>query len=331
MATNVTDKLFEALPRLAGKVGAGGVVSSSATTIPHTFVGLTDGHCYIVTANRTNATGTTKNQLNETETFIGKVSAGNFIECVREVEGAAQAWAADTVLEILFTATIWNKLVEAILVEHNQDGTHSKLNTHTIPAGSAQLVDLSTIQTLINKTLTSPKINENVALTSSATELNLLDGRTALPASSTAIMGKYIWNNSAANATTNSTSIGYIDQTNFKQAITVVAGKLVMVTLTISGFYETNAGYQVYFNIGMGGTTTLSTSGEVNFNNYDMSMATDGTKNGCKTMTFYFTNVAAGAHTFYPLWRSENAACTATIARYSASQISVFELVSIVA
>lgn len=127
MATNVTDLLFEAKARLAGKVGAGGVTSTSASTIPHTFVGLNDGDCFIVTANRTNATGTVKNQLNETETFIGKVSAGNFIECVREVEGSAQAWAADTVLEILFTATGWNKLIEHLLVQHNQDGTHKSL------------------------------------------------------------------------------------------------------------------------------------------------------------------------------------------------------------
>lgn len=43
------------------------------------------------------------------------------------------------------------------------------------------LFGLSTAQTLTNKTLTSPKINENVALTSSATELNLLDGVTVFP------------------------------------------------------------------------------------------------------------------------------------------------------
>jgi hypothetical protein len=50
-------------------------------------------------------------------------------------------------------------------------GTVFSINTGTT-------VDLSTAQTLTNKTLTSPKINEDVALTASATELNILDGAT---------------------------------------------------------------------------------------------------------------------------------------------------------
>jgi hypothetical protein len=41
-------------------------------------------------------------------------------------------------------------------------------------------VSLAGTQTLTNKTLTSPKINENVAVTSTATELNLLDGVSGL-------------------------------------------------------------------------------------------------------------------------------------------------------
>ena len=41
-------------------------------------------------------------------------------------------------------------------------------------------VTVSGVETLTNKTLTSPKINENVAVTSTATELNLLDGVSGL-------------------------------------------------------------------------------------------------------------------------------------------------------
>ena len=50
----------------------------------------------------------------------------------------------------------------------------------TIAIDTATTVDKTTIQTLTNKTLTSPKINEDVAVTSTATELNLLDGVSGL-------------------------------------------------------------------------------------------------------------------------------------------------------
>jgi hypothetical protein len=51
-----------------------------------------------------------------------------------------------------------------------------------VGAGGGE-VTLTGVQTLTNKTLTSPKINEDVALTATATELNVLDG---IPATLTA-------------------------------------------------------------------------------------------------------------------------------------------------
>ena len=56
-------------------------------------------------------------------------------------------------------------------------------NTLLLPAGAnSTLVSLVSTDTLTNKTLTSPKVNEDVAVTSTATELNLLDGVTATTA-----------------------------------------------------------------------------------------------------------------------------------------------------
>lgn len=53
----------------------------------------------------------------------------------------------------------------------------------------ATFATLTGTQTLTNKTLTSPKINENVAMTSTSTELNVLDG---IPATLTATELGYV-------------------------------------------------------------------------------------------------------------------------------------------
>ena len=62
-----------------------------------------------------------------------------------------------------------------------QPHSASVTNTMLLPAGaSSTLVSLVSTDTLTNKTLTSPKINEDVAVTATATELNLLDGATVV-------------------------------------------------------------------------------------------------------------------------------------------------------
>ena len=53
-------------------------------------------------------------------------------------------------------------------------------NIITLPDSTGTVILDNTIQTLTNKTLTAPKLNESVALTSTATELNLLDGVTGV-------------------------------------------------------------------------------------------------------------------------------------------------------
>ena len=55
----------------------------------------------------------------------------------------------------------------------------SEATAGTLSIDTAITADLSTAQTLTNKTLTSPKINEDVALTATATELNYVDGVTS--------------------------------------------------------------------------------------------------------------------------------------------------------
>ena len=54
--------------------------------------------------------------------------------------------------------------------------------TLTLPATTDTVAGIAATQTFTNKTLTSPKINENVAVTATATEINILDGVTATTA-----------------------------------------------------------------------------------------------------------------------------------------------------
>jgi hypothetical protein len=87
--------------------------------------------------------------------------------------------------------TGYNKITVVHLASNNTFSADDELSVHftgvglkgdtgstgsTGSTGATGDVSLAGTQTLTNKTLTSPKINEDVALTSTATELNTLDG-----------------------------------------------------------------------------------------------------------------------------------------------------------
>ena len=62
------------------------------------------------------------------------------------------------------------------------DGVATNTGVYEATVGATGDVTLTGTQTLTNKTLTLPKINENVTTTSTSTELNILDGVTATAA-----------------------------------------------------------------------------------------------------------------------------------------------------
>lgn len=77
------------------------------------------------------------------------------------------------------TETLENKtLTTPVMASFYQDAAKTKLMS--VPAVSSDtLATLAAAQTFTNKTLTSPKINENVALTSTATQLNKAGAKAA--------------------------------------------------------------------------------------------------------------------------------------------------------
>ncbi len=76
--------------------------------------------------------------------------------------------------EIKFEGTTANDFETSLKVT---DPTADRIITFPDATGTVVLADNT--QTITNKTLTSPKINEDVAVTATATELNVLDGITA--------------------------------------------------------------------------------------------------------------------------------------------------------
>jgi hypothetical protein len=96
-----------------------------------------------------------------------------------EVGGTGQAHSAGAVVRHMAIGRDYreaNLHIEA--TGSYNDGTAAH-DMHGIASGEGDVVGTAKTQTLTNKTLTSPKINENVALTATSTELNILDGVTA--------------------------------------------------------------------------------------------------------------------------------------------------------
>ena len=122
MAAN-TDKFMKAAPNWIGAIGAGGVEGPAGTTIPLiSTVGLPDDTAVELMIDRIDLNGIPT--PGEMEVVKGIVSGNNLIDCVRGVEGTAQAHFAGAVCEVILTADMWNSFVDAMKAGHTQAGVH---------------------------------------------------------------------------------------------------------------------------------------------------------------------------------------------------------------
>ena len=86
--------------------------------------------------------------------------------------------SGSTVSKILFYCESSNAHAQTLIgAPHAESGS----NTLTLPStgGNSRILSAASTATVTNKTFTSPKINEDVAVTSTATEINLIDGGTS--------------------------------------------------------------------------------------------------------------------------------------------------------
>lgn len=134
MAGN-TDKLKKLSRRWVGQIGSGGVADAVVTTIPlASSTNLPTDTAVVATINRVDSSGVATASLEET--VIGVVSGSNLTNCVRGVEGTAQAHDAGDVVEILVTAKGWNDIIDHLLVQHDQLGLHTNITASNISASA---------------------------------------------------------------------------------------------------------------------------------------------------------------------------------------------------
>ena len=113
----------------------------------------------------------------------------------------------------------------------------------TIAIDTATTVDKATAQTLTNKTLTAPKINENVAVTSTATELNLLDGVSGLVQADLTKLAAVDSTAAELNIIDGNTSATSTTLLDADRLVVNDAGVMVQVSLSDVKTYLNSAGY----------------------------------------------------------------------------------------
>lgn len=118
MAASNTDRFKKAKRKFETTVGVGGILAGG-TTLPLTSVtGLDTTTAVTLVVGAGTATE---------EVITGVVSGSSLINCVRGKEGTTDsAHSAGESVNMYFTETHWDDLIDGILVEHNQDGTHSE-------------------------------------------------------------------------------------------------------------------------------------------------------------------------------------------------------------
>lgn len=135
MAASNLDKFKKAKRKFETTVGVGGILAGG-TTLPLTSVtGLDTTTAVTLVVGAGTATE---------EVITGVVSGSSLINCVRGKEGTTDsAHSAGETVNMYFTETHWDDVMDGILVDHKQDGTHSDINADSITATTGTFTNLT--------------------------------------------------------------------------------------------------------------------------------------------------------------------------------------------
>lgn len=123
MAAANSDKFKKVASNTGWQLDASGISDASVDSFGLVnATGLPTGTGVKITVDRVDSSGA--KTPSKMERIDGVVDGINIISCVRGVEGTAQAHAGGAVVEIAISADLWNDVMDGILAEHNQDGTH---------------------------------------------------------------------------------------------------------------------------------------------------------------------------------------------------------------
>lgn len=163
MSAENTDTFIKAARKLAGNIDSSGIPSAIVDNFGLTSAaGLPTDTAVVITIDRVDSNG--NKTPDKEETVRGVVSGNTLVDVVRGVEGTAQAHSAGAVWECRLTAHQWNRLIDAMLGGHNQDGTLKNicsLATYT-PAGAGTTTIYPTLAKI--STVTMPAATQTLAV-----------------------------------------------------------------------------------------------------------------------------------------------------------------------
>lgn len=138
MAAN-TDKFRKGARRFSTTLGSGGIADASATTFTlSSATGLPTDTAVDLVIDRVDSSGTLTPSKEEVITVV--MSGTSATNAIRGVEGTAQAHSAGAVVEVKLTASTHDDMIDGILAEHGQDGSHGAIDATSIDLGSTTQV-----------------------------------------------------------------------------------------------------------------------------------------------------------------------------------------------